>query len=198
MQNRILARFVLAAASSILCLNAMAMGPGLYFGLMMGPATNTSTSQPAQVLPLPTAADPIAHTSLANPKSSQFGSSLFLGYKFNQYGAFEGGFTYFSGIQYVLGDKTFTAAGGTTARVRDVYVAGKIDYTYSDTVGIFAKIGAAGIYTTIPGGLRPTDFHTVPASKVLFPPDGLKRLTLVQMSIDPKLLRCLQSAPATI
>ena len=178
MQKRKLSRLMLAVACSLCAMNAMAIAPGFYMGLTMGPSTNGATQQQVQVKnpatgQPPTSANPQAVTAPANPKETQFGSSFLLGYKFNSYAAFEGGFAYFSGVQYILKDKTLTPVAGTTARVRMAYFAGKVDYTYSDTIGFFAKAGVAAIYTTVPGGLQPTNWHTVPGPVSKYP-NGLK------------------------
>jgi hypothetical protein len=174
MQKRKLTRIVCAAACSLLATNAMAIAPGLYLGMMMGPATNGGKPEEAQVNPLPTATNPQANVALANPKSTQFGSALYLGYKFNRYAGFEFGFTYFSGIQYVLQNKMLQASAGTTGRVRTAYLAGKFDYTYSNTIGFFGKVGVAATYVTVPGGLQPTNFHYVKGSVTQYPPSGQK------------------------
>ena len=139
------------------------MAEGFYRGLRRGPATNAGGEKPVQVYPLPTSTSPIANTGVANPKSSQFGSRLFLGYKFNPYAGFEGGFTYFSGIDYALKDPSLTSAGGTTARVRLIDFMGKLDYSYNNTLGFYGKAGVAATYTTTPGGLNVTNYRSVPA-----------------------------------
>lgn len=163
MQKRIIKGLVLAAVCSACCADALAIAPGLYLGLMMGPATNSASDKQVQVNPLPTATAPIANRAAAGPKSTQFGSRIFLGYKFNPYAAFEGGFTFFSGINYVLKDPTLTPAAGTTARIRDIDLLGKLDYSYNNTIGLFAKGGVALAYTTTPGGLNITNYSVKPA-----------------------------------
>jgi hypothetical protein len=141
-------------------------------GLMMGPSSNGGKEQPVQVLPLPQPlpGNPIANTVQANPKSSQFGSRLFFGYKFNQYAGFEGGFSYFSGISYALKEPAggcpanggpCVPAAGTTARVRSIDFVGKLDYSYNNTIGLFGKGGVAAVYTTSPGALDITNYSVV-------------------------------------
>lgn len=166
MQKPMLKRMVLAVSAGLLSLNAAAVAPGLYIGLMMGPATNGGKTTQMQVLPLPTAGSPTANVGNANPKSTQFGSRLYLGYKFNQYAAFEGGFTYFSGINYVLTNPALTPAAGRTARVRGIDLMGKLDYSYNNTVGLFGKGGVVANYTTTPGALNITNY-TVQGTKVI-------------------------------
>jgi hypothetical protein len=192
--KRILKGLVLAAAG-LVSFDALAIAPGLYLGLGMGPATNGATNQQVQVLPTPQVGhspgdcDPLNPTSICNPttapgspKASMFGSRIYMGYKFNQYAGFELGYTYFSGVEYVVRQgrqfisppsnrppassyTATTAAAGTTARVTNLDLVGKIDYTYSDTVGFFGKFGIAYIYTTVPGGLQPTQTHCTSSGK---------------------------------
>lgn len=142
---------------------AYAIAPGLYLGLMAGPATNGAESQNVQVLPYPTAGNPDPVVSIANPRSSQFGSRFFMGYKFNHYAGFEMGFSYFSGVNYSLVDSSLQAAAGTTARVRGIDLLGKLDYTFQNTMGVFGGAGVVASYVTTPGGLNPTGYSSVPA-----------------------------------
>ena len=197
MQKKILSGLIL---SSVLCVDAMAIAPGFYMGLMMGPASNGGTEQAVQVLPLPAAPCTLPppavcvpattttppNVGLATPKSTQFGSRLFFGYKFNQYAGFEGGFTYFSGISYSVNQNIatatpgssipLTAAAGTTARVRAVDFVGKLDYSYNNTIGFFGKGGVVAVYTTTPGALQPTAGHWV-AAGTKSNPGGVKLVT---------------------
>ncbi|HTM64340.1 MAG TPA: outer membrane beta-barrel protein [Gammaproteobacteria bacterium] len=183
MQKRILAKIILAAAIAMIGVDAVAIAPGLYIGLMMGPAQNGAGRTRAQVKPVTNPPQPVPpanssssiapNTAAASPKSTQFGTRIYIGYKFNQYGSFEGGFTYFSGISYnIVQDPSLAtpgssfplqAAAGTTARLRDIDFVGKLDYSYSDTIGIYAKAGVAAVYTTTPGALQPTASRWVPA-----------------------------------
>lgn len=154
-QKKILSGIILATAA----MNAYAIAPGLYLGLMMGPGSNDGKEQPLQVQPLPTSSQPQATTAPANPKSTMFGSRVFIGYKFNEYGAFEGGFSYFSGITFVLKDPNLVPVAGKTMRVRSIDLVGKLDYSYSNIVGFFAKGGVAAVYTTTPGALNITNYN---------------------------------------
>lgn len=140
-------------------LNVYAVAPGFYMGIMGGPATNNGKTEQVQVLPAPTALSPQANTAPADPKSTQFGSRFFLGYKFNQYASFEGGFVYFSGINYILKTNQ-QPAGGTTARVRGIDVVGKVDYSIPNSFGIFGKAGVGEMYITTPGGLNVTNYSS--------------------------------------
>src|SRR3990167_3020588 len=157
-----LSSLALAATCGLLAIDAMAIEPGFYMGLMMGPGTNGGSEERIQIKPTHPAPLPQSpstpgnppNTQLANPASSQFGSRLFLGYKFNPYAGFELGFSYFSGINYTVSQNASTvisgspnaptfpymAAAGTTARVRSIDFVGKLDYSYNDTIGIFGKL----------------------------------------------------------
>lgn len=151
------------SAAEALCLSSgtvEGVGPGFYMGLMAGPSTNNGGQQNVQIFPLPTAINPIATFAPADPKSTQFGSRFFLGYKFNWIAGFELGFVYFSGVNYVLKNSTFRPAGGTTFRVRGIDLVGKLDYSIFN-VGVFGKAGVVALYTTTPGGLNITNFHTI-------------------------------------
>ncbi len=232
MQKRKLAKVILAAASGLLAANAMAIGPGLYMGVMMGPANNGANPQPVQIqsasdpagnnldnstappltinssgavtstgIPIPT------YTQIGNPSSTQFGTRAYLGYKFNTYAGFELGFTFFSGIQFQVSQNPntvspstpivnpnggagggspvlypfkspYTAAAGTTARVRLVDLLAKLDYSYNDTIGIFAKAGVAAAYVTVPGALQPTTIHY---SQNIYPNAGAINTKQVQL-----------------
>src|SRR5258708_3175582 len=129
MRARILKQVTLAVIGTVVGQQAMAVAPGLYLGLMMGPASRTGDTQLVQVQPLPTAKTPKANTSLANTKNTLWGTRIYVGNKFNPYASFEGGFTSRSGIIYPLKNSTAIPAGGTTARVKAVDFVGKIDYS---------------------------------------------------------------------
>jgi hypothetical protein len=162
MPHQLLKPLALSTILAVLTANAYAVAPGFYMGFMAGPATNGGTTQNVQVYPLPTPDNPNPTIAQGNPKSTQFGTSILFGYKFNPYAAFEGGFTYYSGVNYVLPDSSLTPAGGTTVRVRDIHILGKVDYSLQNSFGIFGKAGMAFVYLTTPGGLNPTSYSTVP------------------------------------
>lgn len=205
MQKRKLTKIFVAVTGGLFAVNAFAIGPGLYMGLMMGPASNDANPQPVQIkfaggIPIPspqaTTTAPIStFTQIGNPKSTQFGSRAYLGYKFNAYAGFELGFTYFSGINFILSQNPSTvsstgpvtggftpmtpyqAAAGTTGRVRLVDLLGKLDYSYNDTIGLFVKAGVAAAYVTVPGGLQPTSISWQPAPVTASNPTGTKLVT---------------------
>jgi OOP family OmpA-OmpF porin len=147
MRTRIIKTIVLLAAASG-TLNAYAVSPGLYMGLMFGPATNNGKEERAQLLATPTLTTPV------NPKSQQFGSRIFLGYKASQYFGVEGGLTYFSTIKYVPKGDVQTC-GVTNSRVQDFDFVGKGTIPLGKSFDVFAKAGAAMVYQTTSGALSP-------------------------------------------
>ncbi len=142
-------------------INANAVGNGFYMGLMMGPATNGGSTVQAQKF-VPNA----THVELtpANPKSSQFGSSIYMGYKFNTYAAFEGGFTFYSAIHYDT--KGVETCSGSNARVRDIHVLGKGIFPIGESFDVFAKGGIAVTYLTTSGSFNP-EFGKDPSGNLI-------------------------------
>lgn len=135
--------------------NVYAVAPGFYLGLMLGPATNSSQSQPVA-----TSADglpPATGSVLANAKSTQFGDRFFLGYKMNQYTAFEGGFNFFSKIKYDT--KGQEALSSPSVRVRDIDIMGRLSLPFQTVVDAFAEGGVGWTYITtngsFPGNVKP-------------------------------------------
>lgn len=147
MQKRIFKHVVITVLASTFAVNTYAVAPGLYLGLAFGPATNDADSLMAM-----TASGNPPYT-IADPKSQQFGSSLNIGYKFNTWAAFEGGLYYFNGIGY--DSHGIDTCSGTTQRVRSLYLDGKIDYTFWNTVGVFGKAGVAVTYLATSGAFNP-------------------------------------------
>jgi len=132
--------------SSVVASNAFAVAEGFYMGLMMGPSSSTGGDQQVKT------SSGTPATTTVTPRSNQFGTRLFLGNKFSQYAGFELGGTFFSSIAY--NNKGVDTCAGTTARVRDVDIVGKGEYTFQNTVGVFAKGGVAVTYLTTSGGLN--------------------------------------------
>lgn len=144
--------------------SSYAVGPGLYIGLMTGPATNSGATQEVQLensrILIP-----------ATPKSSQWGSRAYVGYQLNPLFAFEGGVTYYSGIRYSMKDfidcpGICTACSGVQTRVRNFDVLGKLNLGTSNlgascgalsffNFDIFGKAGVAVVYETTAGALNP-------------------------------------------
>ena len=145
MRNGIIKKFAFAVITSSLVVNAHAVAPGFYMGFSAGPATNSASDQQVGLLNN-------VGTTIAKPKSSQFGSSIYMGYKMNQYAGFEGGIQYFSGIKYNTAD--IPVCGGLSARVRDFDVVGKGQFPISSAFDVFGKAGMAFTYVTTSGALN--------------------------------------------
>lgn len=150
MSKRTLRHPAIAVLTSLLFSNAYAVAPGFYMGIMGGPATNDGGTQYVQ---------PATGTTTipATPKSSQFGSRLYMGYKINQYGGMEGGLTYFSGINYDTGD--VPACSGVKVRVRDIDFVGKGSIPIGNSFEAFGKAGVGLVYVTTSSPMNP-DFSS--------------------------------------
>lgn len=145
-----LKRIALLAVASGMAVNAFAMNNGFYMGIMMGSAGNSGGDVMAQK---PTVNNTFGGETPATPRSTQFGTRIFIGNQFNRYAAIEGGGTYFSTIQY--NTKGVETCGGTSQRVRDLDVVGKGILPFAN-FSAYAKAGAALTYVTTAGGLNPT------------------------------------------
>lgn len=154
MQKRILKYLALTVVATV-AINAHAVNPGLYMGFMFGPSTNDADS--LQAMTAPGSGAPAFVN--ADPKGQQFGSSIYLGYKFNRWAAFEGGLYYFTGIGYDT--HGFDTCSGTNQRVRSIYFDGKVDYTFWDTFGVFGKAGVAVTYLATSGAFNPPTCQNV-------------------------------------
>jgi opacity protein-like surface antigen len=143
MYRRILKQIVVFTAGCF-AINTYAVAPGFYMGLMLGPATNNSGNQQAQTT--------FNTTTLATPKSNQFGTRAYMGYQLNHYAAFEGGIDYFTGVKYDT--KNVPTCSSVQARVRGFDIVGKGSLpVYS--FDIYGKAGVAFIYQTYSGALNP-------------------------------------------
>lgn len=138
--NKKILRLGLFFAGS-LASTAYAVAPGFYMGLMLGPATNTSGTQEA-VIEDSTATTPVT------PRSNQFGTRVFMGYKINTYAGVEGGVSLFSKINY--NTKNVPTCTTPSVRVRDLDVAGKGTLPWGD-FDVFVKAGVAYAYITESG-----------------------------------------------
>ncbi len=149
MRKRTIKKFLLGTTiiTSLCAMNAYAVGPGMYMGLMFGPATNDGSEQRAQVLNSPT-------TVLATPKSNQFASRVFAGYQMNKYVAVETGITYIPSVNFTTKNDVPTC-GSTSMRVRDVEVLGKGIIPFGNYFDIFGKAGVAYVYQSQGGALNP-------------------------------------------
>lgn len=145
MRRRIVKQLTLAVIAGGFVANADAVAPGFYLGLMGGPATNSGGTQQAQV-------QGSATTTPVTPKSKQFGSRLFMGYKINQYADIEGGLDYFSSVSYDT--KSVETCSGATVRVRGLDVMGKGEVPVG-AFSLYGKAGAALIYQSASGALTP-------------------------------------------
>lgn len=147
MKRGIVKKISMTALVSVVCVNTYAVGPGMYLGVMAGPASNTASTQQAKAQSSSTMVN-------VSPRTNQFGSRLFMGYQFNNYAAVEGGLTYVSSINYnTYGVET---CGGTVARVRDFDLVGKGSIPFANYFDVYGKAGAAVTYTTTSGGLNST------------------------------------------
>jgi opacity protein-like surface antigen len=146
MSRRILKHLALTSIASVIALNAYAVGPGFYMGIMGGPATNSASTQYAQI------AGSTALTPVTS-ESTQFGSGLFMGYKMNPYAGIEGGFTYFSTINY--DSKNVQTCSSLISRVRDFHVTGKGTVPLGRSFDVFGKAGAALVYQSASQALSP-------------------------------------------
>ncbi len=135
---------VIAVGSSFI-VSAYAVAPGLYMGLAAGPATANGSTQQLQVEGSPT-------TTPGNPKSSQFGSRIFVGYDINQYAGIESGIDYYSSIHYRTSD--VTTCSSASAQVRDIDFEGKAQLPVK-MIDAYTKAGVAVTYITTSSDLNP-------------------------------------------
>lgn len=143
MQKRIIRGFTLAAAS-MFCLNAYAVAPGFYMGIMTGPATNSGGTVQAQT--------GIGTTTPADTKSSQWGTRIFMGNKINNYAGAELGLTLYSGIKYDT--KDVDTCSSPQLRVRDFDLLGKFEMP-TKYFTPFVKAGISLVYVNESASLNP-------------------------------------------
>lgn len=130
--------------------NAYAVAPGFFMGIGAGPATNDANTRNVAAASPPAAPGTL---TLAKPKSSQFASNLFLGYKINEYAGFESGFTFFSKIKY---SSKLPMANNTSSRIRTVNLLGRGTFPIGNYFDIFGRAGVGVTYLTYSGGLSST------------------------------------------
>lgn len=128
---------------------AYAVAPGFYLGLMTGPSTNSASTVNVPTL---SGSPP---TTPVEPKSNQWGTALFFGYKNNDYIGSELGLNFFSNVKFTSKYNVQTA-GGTSAHVRDIYVVLKGTFPFGSMFDVFGKIGPAFEYISTSGGLSNT------------------------------------------
>lgn len=148
MTKGILKRIALAMLASTTLINAYAVAPGFYMGLMIGPATNDGKTQLIHTTTPPKPGFVVP----ANPRSGQFGTHIVIGNQLNKYVAFEGGLTLYSNIHYVA--KTPSGSPGATARVRTFDVMVKGIFPFGQYFDVFGKAGVAPTYVTTSGALN--------------------------------------------
>lgn len=153
MKKRML-RYSLIVAMSCGTNVTHAMANGFYLGLMMGPATNKARPEQAQI-PFPPIVNGRINTTIADPRSTQFASRIYMGNQFSRYAAIEGGVTLFSTIRYDShGVKTF---GGTDKKVRDLDIVGKGIFPFgASPFSIYGKLGMTVTYFTVGAAFNPT------------------------------------------
>lgn len=136
--------FLLLSAALLLGLvnSASAMAPGFYGGIMTGPASNTGGSQQAQV------SGSITTTATVKPKSKQWGTRLYMGYKMNAYASWELGGTYYSTIHY--NTQGVAICGNLSSQVRGIDLVGRggLPLKYFE---VFGKGGVSYAFTKTPG-----------------------------------------------
>lgn len=159
MQQRKLARAALIAAINVWAFNAYAVSPGFYLGLMAGPATNSAGIQEAQI-------DESLATTPVSVRSQQFGTRVYMGYKWNAWAAVEGGFTYYSNVRFEQKDPSVETCGGLSASVKNADIVGKLSWTMS-SFEIFGKAGAAFVYDSSSGALNPGTAAINPVTGVI-------------------------------
>jgi opacity protein-like surface antigen len=164
MEKGMVKYFLVSSIASVIAINAHAVGNGFYMGLMMGPATNNGGIVQAQVFNPNLMPGQNIPLTPASPKSSQFGSSVYMGYQFSTYAAFEGGFTYYSSVHYDT--KGVQTCSGTDARVRDIHLLGKGIFPLGNYFDVFGKAGVAVTYTTTSGSFNP-EFGVAPDGKLI-------------------------------
>jgi opacity protein-like surface antigen len=130
--------------------NLYAVGPGFYMGFMTGPSTNSAKT--VNAIEAPGTQQPLTYTEVT-AKSNQWGTGFYLGYKNNQYVGSEFGFNYFTTVGFDSKNNTPTA-GGTSARVRAIYLALKGSMPIGTAFDVFGKIGPSFQYASSSGGLN--------------------------------------------
>jgi hypothetical protein len=136
-------KIAIAAFTGCFAISANAVAPGFYMGIMTGPATNSGGTQYVQAFS--------GGLTQANPKSTQWGTRVFMGNKLNKYASIEGGLDYFTGVQYDT--KDVATCSGTQVRIRGFDLVGKGDYGIS-SFDVYGKGGLALIYQTVSGDIN--------------------------------------------
>ena len=138
---------------SLICFSVAkvyAVSPGFYLGFMTGPATNSAKTTNAVVSP--GTQDPLQFTPV-DPKETQWGTAVYLGYKINEYVGPELGVNFFTNVSFTSKNDVKTA-GGTSAHVRDLYLVIRGSVPVGSAFEVFGKIGPAFEYISTSGGLN--------------------------------------------
>ena len=149
MYKRIKQVLVIAVLSGYVA-NANAVNPGVYVGFMTGPATNSAKT--ANAVLAPGTQKPLTFTPV-DPKSQQWGTAVYIGYKNNQYIGSELGVNFYTNIKYESKTDAPLAAG-TSAHARDLYVVLKGTMPIGSAFDAFIKLGPAFEYISTGAGLN--------------------------------------------
>lgn len=154
-------------ASIVICSsfvsNVYAVLPGFYIGLSTGPATNTGGDSNVQTFG--------KAITRASPRSNQWGTSAFLGYKMNDFVAFEVGADFFSKIRFSTRNNVQTCAS-PFVRVRDAHAFVKGSFSVL-ALEAFAKAGVAYVYLMTSGAFNgPSNVPGQPGFDKNLPPNG--------------------------
>lgn len=147
MPKKIIKSFIPFILASCMSQPLYAVAEGMYLGLQGGPSTNDSPEQQVAAASPPYA--PVA-TTIAKPKSNQFASRIYIGYQIGRYAGVEGGFTFYSPIQYT---SNLEPENELRSRVRDIDVMGKGILPFGP-FNAFVKAGVAATYITLAGGFN--------------------------------------------
>jgi hypothetical protein len=138
--------------TSCLSAAAFATGAGFYIGGQAGLSNTHNPTQTVYVTPNVT----------VSPSNTGPGMRLFAGYGFNQYAAFEGGFTqYYSSKYSVSGNNPTIQENGIDMVAKGMYPI------YS--VAVFGKAGIAFIRQSISGALNPNPGGKASSSIFVYP-----------------------------
>lgn len=140
-------KFTLAALILGVTSSAYAVNPGFYLGGQLGQSKLGTSAQTLQ-------ANSTSPTEQVSPTSTGPGMRLSMGYSFNPYFSFEGGYTYYSPARF----NGNTASG--KAHVQALDALGKLGWPIAKSgVSIFGKAGAALVSTSESGVIISNRMH---------------------------------------
>jgi opacity protein-like surface antigen len=150
---------------------ARATGAGAYIGILAGVSNAHNKTQNvqtgvSQVAPT-TSSDPTISTPPASvpvdPSNSGMAGGFVIGYAFNQYGAFELGYTHYASSSYSKPEGSQLTHDSTiNLNALDLALKGSIPFK---AVNIFGKIGILQAYQGFSGSLEPVTVQ--PSGKVV-------------------------------